>query len=339
MSVSSISKFLTDSFFGGFVRAYRYTHHKSDPPTDSLPSDRTEEPRDGHSLLENMKADKQWLLDREGVREDIAFVRVDNLSSELVWLGANVFRSGDAVVSLAGDLCRVDRDCAGFLSNRGIEHILSNDAVTLSVADGVNGLVRPVILGTGCFKAIRAFSRRGVAGVVAPLLGTATGCFVVNRVVGALFRWRATKAYDFAIAHATDEELKGGRRFFTVWTRIEREESRILRDLFVKYFPLPLRLWRQWIRTSCPGRRYLCNFREASFTSLLRKVEKALVVREIEIDEEVEEQRMERLRICEVECTKLSIRHKFSSKEPSLVMEEIYGSMIRPDATDTSEES
>ncbi|MCY3975037.1 MAG: hypothetical protein OXF02_05790 [Simkaniaceae bacterium] len=341
MSVSGLSHFLTDRLFGRFLAMYRSVHHESAPPLESLPSDRTTEPGGSPCLLESMKVDKRRLLDREGVREDVAFVRVRHrhlVSKQMVFfVGADAFRAGDAVVYLADDLYRTDRECAGFLVNREIKHILSNDAVTFGVVGGMNDLARPVMSGVGCFKAIRAFSRRGVAGIVSPFLGVVAGCFFCNRMVDALFRWRIAKAYDFAMAHATDEELKGGWRFFTVRRRLRMDEARTLRDLLAEDLSRPFGIWRRLITTSCPGGGYLCNFGCPSDTSRLHKVKRALAARRIEMDEEAEEQRVERLRICWVERAKLLLKQE-AGETYLWHLYHMHYSMVPPGSADTSEE-
>ncbi|MCY3975041.1 MAG: hypothetical protein OXF02_05810 [Simkaniaceae bacterium] len=305
---------------------------------ESLPSDRSGEYRDDLCRFDGMKADKQRLLDRAGVRQDIAIVRRRFTPSPGESVGNNVW-SDDAVIYLDDDLCKVDRDCAGWIVNHEIKHILSCDAVRHGVVAGVNDLVRPVALVAGCLKAMRTFFRGGVAGrVVAPLLGMTAVCFVGNRAVGALSLWQEAKADDFAITHATEEELKGARRFFTVLGKIDRDASRILRDRLAENLSYPLGMWRNRIKTSSSGGWYLFNPRHPSNKSRLHKVEKALAVRGIKIDEQVEEQRVERLRIPVVRCLILQEQRQFSGSYPAL-MYHTYDSMISSDATDTPEES
>ncbi|MCY3975039.1 MAG: M48 family metalloprotease [Simkaniaceae bacterium] len=331
-----MSKFVADRFFGHFTKAYRCVCGEEDPPAESFPSDRVTEPRgDGPYLLESMKAGKQGLLHRAGVRKDIAVVQC-RCSDVGCAVGINALRWGDAVIYLDGDICRTDRECAGFFLNHEIKHILSNDIVTLGIVAGMNDLARPTISAVGCFKAMRAFSRRGVAGIVAPLLGVVVARLVSDRIVGALSRWREAKADDFAIAHATDEELKGGWRCFTAYRRMRTDESRILWGLFAENLSRPFGLWREWIMVSSSVGWYLCNPGHPSDKSRLHKIEKALVVRGIAVDEMAEEQRVERLRIRVAEQMASHFLHLFSKSYPPVVYR-AYGSMVASGSTDTSE--
>ncbi|MCY3975042.1 MAG: M48 family metalloprotease [Simkaniaceae bacterium] len=295
------------------------------------------ESRDGPCLLESMKAGKQRLLHRTGVRKDIAIVRCRSVDVAFA-TGINASRSGSAVVYLNEDIYRVDRDCSGFFCNHEIKHVLSNDNVTVSVIDGVNDLVRPVVLGVGCLKAMRAFFRRGIVGGAGPLFGAVATCLVCNRIADALFRWREAKADDFAIAHATDEELKGGRRFFTVCARMETDRLRIVRDHLAEGLSYPFGVWRELLMESSSGWRYLFDPRHPSNKSRLRKIEKALAVRGVEIDGQAEEQRVERLRICWVEQMKSALLYRLSGSYPA-IMYRVLDAMVVSDATDTSEES
>ncbi|MCY3975038.1 MAG: hypothetical protein OXF02_05795 [Simkaniaceae bacterium] len=350
MSILGVAKRLTDRLFGNFAEAFLSVCGEEDPPPESFPSDRFTEPRgDGPYLLESMRADKQGLLHRAGVRKDVVIVQCYREDVGCA-VGINALRWGDAVIYLDGDICRIDRSCSEFFLNHEIKHILSGDHCTLRVVAGVNDLVRPTVSVVGCFKAMHAFSRRGVAGAVAPLLGVVATCLACNRIVGALFRWREAKADDFAIINATDEELKGGWRFFTACRRIERDEARILRELFARSLFHPFELWRERIMTSSSVGWYLCNPGRPSYESRLRKIRKALAVREIEIDGTVEERRVEglRVRVVEQRMDGLYIRMEeqakpnppdlFSESCPAM-MYRAYDSMVCSGSADTLEES
>ncbi|MCY3975193.1 MAG: hypothetical protein OXF02_06620 [Simkaniaceae bacterium] len=319
MTISLVGNFLSnlssDGVFGGFAAIYRATHHKARPS-----------PLRRHRNCSGVRVGKQRLLQEAGIREDLVIVQDDH-SDRPYAVGTNRWRSGDAVIYIPAHDHDVDPARTGFLMNREIAHLRSDDAVKGGVAVAVNDLARLAILGIGSVKIIRALSRgraesvkivrasprRGVWSVktvrtsplvrvrqvVVPLAGMAVACFVGNRMVDAVFRWQEAKADDFAIANATDEELRGGWRHFTSLRGVNADLSKGVRALFDPFGPLGI--WWALMRWSSGGED-LFDYGQPLLKDRIRKIEEATDVRKLPPYGigTTDRRKMERLRVEEV---------------------------------------
>ncbi|MCY3975475.1 MAG: hypothetical protein OXF02_08060 [Simkaniaceae bacterium] len=313
MAVSRVVDFLSDHCFGGFSEVYRATHYAAPP---RKPCGRCAGGDDSrHAICDahrQWRANRSRIMYRNGVRNDLLFLQSDGggrTKSRPYFVGTNACRGGDAAIHIDDDSAHnpADRDHAGFLINREIKHVLSNDAVTGGAAVAVNDLARPVIAGVGCVRALRAFSRKGVGAATLPLFGTVAAFYVCNRAVDAVFRWREVKADTFAIANATDEELKGGWRWFVALRDANADISKNVRGLLTDPFR-PLGIWRESIRLSSSGEDTF-DHGHPTFASRIRKIEQVASARGVTIDETKEASQVERLRLRELRRRSLALHN------------------------------
>ncbi|MCY3975036.1 MAG: M48 family metalloprotease [Simkaniaceae bacterium] len=341
----NVTGFLVHTFCQGFVGMYRSTHHRVLPAT--YPD------RSGHvvridrcdsrrayldSSSESLKADKRELLDREGVREDLFIVQGVIGITGTCAMGTNTFRSGDAAIYIDHDMYETDRAYTAFAVNHEIKHILSDDAIKRYVAVAVNDLARPAMWGVGCVRGMRAFPGRGVPGVVGSLLGTVASRFTCNRMVDAISRRQEVEADDFAIANATDEELRGGWRRFTSMKRVNADVVKGVRNLLVEDPVRPLGVWWESIRCSAEGEDVFTLI-HPTFKDRIHKIENALAVRGVRIDEMAERPAVEKLRIYEVKGRRrIFVSEGISPRSHRAIMYDMLGTMIPDeDPADMSE--
>lgn len=170
-----------------------------------------------------------------------------------------MFRNGDAALMVAPGLYEADKDACSWIIKHEISHIKHNDLFTMQCIPCV------------CQLAASIFGMCSLS--LWPALGVA---FTVGIVSQALFsQWREAKADDFAIENSSDEELKGGRRFFMAMQETNIEE----RNTF----------WKR-IKISANG-DMRSDILHPSITNRIQKIERALRTRNIDIDIEAEKRK------------------------------------------------
>ena len=161
-----------------------------------------------------------------------------------------MFKNGDAVVTVAPGFYEADKDACSWIIKHELSHIKHNDHFTMLCVPCVCQLAA-AIFGM-CFLSFF------------PALGLAYAVGLVSLVLFA--RWREAKADDFAIENSSNEELKGGRRFFMAVQQTNIE----VRNTF----------WRRFT-ISASGDMRLDTF-HPSITSRIQKIERALSARNID---------------------------------------------------------
>ncbi|MCY3974517.1 MAG: M48 family metalloprotease [Simkaniaceae bacterium] len=241
---------------------------------------------------------------------------------------ARSLQESDSAIGFPHALRLIDRESAGFLVNHEIKHALSDDGLMIGIASAVGGVVRTVLSGIGFYKAMSAFSFSwgGAIAVVSSLSGVFFARRICKEIIADLNRWRERKADDFAIAHASDEELKGGWRHFTVAKRVADDVDKGMCTR------LP------WYGTATMLVHMVCGPFETHPTleSRIRKIEKALVHRGIVLDEATEARRLEILRIYRM--ASLRLWHDMGKESVPEIREtrsDVYNSMIPEDLRGT----
>lgn len=195
-----------------------------------------------------------------GVRKDIKLVEVHNIHFCCA-IGSNMFKNIDAIICLTPGFYEADKDACIFVIKHEISHIKNNDRLTNALVPGVYQLAAS-IFGMCSLSFWPAVGVSYTVGLVSTYLCS---------------QWRECSADDFAIENGSDEELKGGRRLHIAMKELAREE----RTTF----------WSQ-ILISPDGDQRISTL-HPSLTSRIDKIEKALLARNVEIDDEEETRKIE----------------------------------------------
>lgn len=159
-------------------------------------------------------------------------------------IGVHAIKSSQITLLLAPGFYNTDKHSCLFIMKHELHHILSNDPLMMKLV--------PMI----CQLALCIFGMI----YLAPLLSIAT-VFPITFIVNVLFsRFREERADDFAIAHSTNEELRGARRFFHAVLHSNYNEEDSLYKRF-SYDDKGESIWDFW---------------HPSLLSRISKVEKAL---------------------------------------------------------------
>ena len=219
-------------------------------------------------LLE-IKNELQPFLDDIKIRTDLLFVKVCDINNSEFCsaLGTNIFTKCNAMVLIAPDnFHEIDKDACNYILKHEISHIKHNDNFTTPC------------VAAACQLTASIFGMYSLSFFPAVGLALAVG-FTSNTLFE---KWREAKADDFAIKNSSDEELKGGRRFFMAMQAVYIEN----RDTF----------WKRIIFSANGNNRL--GISHPSLTSRIQKIEKVLQHRKAEIDEEVEKEKLENIKIC-----------------------------------------
>lgn len=174
-------------------------------------------------------------------------------------------RGNTPVIILAPGFYEADKDACNWVMNHDISYIKSDDAFKIQCIPYICQLSSSIF--GMCFLSFL------------PALGLA---FTVGMISKALFsQWQEAKTDDFAIENSSDEDLKGGRRFFMAMQEVNIEERKTF--------------WQE-VAISAHGDNRL-NILHPSITSRIQKIERAMLNRKIETDIEAEKQKLEELKI------------------------------------------
>ncbi len=194
----------------------------------------------------------QSFLDKNEIRKDLILAQED-LGLNVYMTGTNFFTRGIASITVPPFFKSVDEEACSFIFKHEVSHLKNNDAFTTSLVAAICSLASAIIC-----------TRR-----TSPILA-----FLVTLAVGALASilftlYRENKADDFAIAHSSNEELKGGRRYFLSHQQrlLGQRTSLFTRLVYSSKGDFRLDLWHP------------------SFTSRLKKVTRALEARGISVNE------------------------------------------------------
>ena len=139
----------------------------------------------------------EGLAKQVGLRNDLIVTEGLNVGF-CASVGVHAIKSSQITMLLAPGFYATDSDSCLFIMKHELHHILSNDPLMMKLV--------PMISQLALFALGLLFLN--------PLISIAV-TLPITLVVDALFsRFREEKADDFAIAHSTDKELRGARRFF-----------------------------------------------------------------------------------------------------------------------------
>ncbi len=219
-----------------------------------------------NSLIAHQIKDKfQYFLDKMEIRKDLLFI-YDGEWGLCKSFGLNAFKRCEAALLIMPGFYEVDQKACNWLIKHEIGYIKYNFKFKLYF-----------------FAAIMHLVIFSFAFLVLPLnailfLGLPVACTIAGILCQV---WLRNKVDDFAIAHSTDEELKGGRRYF-----------KVMQENYITYCQPSWRIFRI-LSFDNDGR---ISFFESPFAKRLDKIEKALKERRIKIDEKTEEQLIEKFR-------------------------------------------
>jgi hypothetical protein len=202
----------------------------------------------GHTIKTTLKP----FLDRIGIRKDLIFLEKVNQGIGGAE-GTNFFTKGDAVIYMMPHFFDTDKEACLFIAKHEVSHIKSNDYFTLRLVPTICAAAAATVF--------------GITSIV-----TAGAVTLGVQVVAS--QYREGKADDFAIAESSDEELKGGRRFY-----------KCLQEIFLELRSLAL--GKILFSSSGEDRTDILH---PSLSGRIKKIETALQQRNVRIDE-IEESR------------------------------------------------
>ncbi|MEX1012932.1 MAG: M48 family metalloprotease [Waddliaceae bacterium] len=211
----------------------------------------------------HIKEEMQPFLEKVGLRKDPIFYETPN-PGIFSTVGADIFKNSDTTVLITPGIYEADKHACTWSIKHEIMHIKSNDHLTIPCVSGVCQLAAAVF-GMCSFSFL-------------PAVATAT---LVGLISQSLFsKWQEAKADDFAIKNSSDEELKGGRRFLMTVQELALEN----RNTF----------WSR-ICISSNGDTPL-DIMHPSTSSRVKKIEMALRKRGVELNKDVEMQKIKDLK-------------------------------------------
>jgi hypothetical protein len=206
----------------------------------------------------------EQVLDQADIRKDLVFSKILFLDTFAQAGGTNFFTNSGAAIFIIPDFPNADRDACNFILKHEIAHIKYNDIFTFKSIPAICQL-------SASIYGIRYLSFFRAVGLTYAVF------------VGSLFSWttwRESKADDFAIQHSSNEELKGGRRFFQSLQKVIIDHPR--RSFFEK------------LRFSDRGEDRIDLF-HPSLASRIHKIENEMSVRNIQVDDKVESEKLTQL--------------------------------------------
>ncbi len=208
----------------------------------------------------HIKKKLQPFLDHIEVRTNLIFAEALDLGFCSAY-GTNSFKKGDAAVIIAPEFYEADTEACTWVIKHEVSHIKNNDNFTIHCIPGICQLAASIF--GMCFLSFSS---------------ALTVSYTVGFVSQVLFtRWREAKADDFAIENSSDEELKGGLRFFKALQQANLESRTTL--------------WQR-IVISESGDSHL-DINHSSSTSRIQKIEKTLLRRNIQLSETIENHKIE----------------------------------------------
>ena len=201
-----------------------------------------------------IKEELQPFLEKMGVREDLIVLESLRIGLGTAY-GTNFFTKGDAAIGVATGFNKTDKDACRFVIKHEISHIIYNDCFTTRFVPAVC---------TTAAAIFTTFTRRG--SMLRITLATATAAIGILSYT-AFSRYCEGKADDFAIAESSNEELKGGRRFFLSLQADHKKRRKTIWDK---------------IRYSSSG-EYRLDIEHPSLDSRIKKVEDELIRRNVDM--------------------------------------------------------
>jgi len=226
------------------------------------------------------------LLDREKIRKDLQIVELFR-ATNCYATGTNILSRGEGTIVVPSGFRDVDKEAFNFTIKHEICHIKQNDCLTLTVTPAVCTVIAAVygmatMSGLGAFQLV---------------------CCVGHFVPSLLGQWRERVADTFAVTNSSNDELKGGRRYFKALREINMER---------RY---------TWLDEILFG-----DDSHPSIRRRIEKIERALRERGVKICEEEENLKIEALKIHMKE-----VRARTQSSQSGLVglIKEKVGAKIR----------
>ena len=217
----------------------------------------------------NIKEELQPFFEKIGVREDV--IISESLSVGFCEAkGTNFFTKGDAAIIVGPGFNEADKDACHWTVMHEASHIKYNDCFTMYFVPSVCTLAAAIFI---------TLTKRP-ASRVASVLATHTIGFVSHT---AFSRYIEGKADDLAIAESSNDELKGGRRFFL--------SAQALNQAF--YEENQNTFWGKIIASSSGENRL--DIKHPSLKSRIGKIESALKQRNVFVDARDESVKVDRL--------------------------------------------
>lgn len=219
-----------------------------------------------NSTEEKVKQKFKSFLEEQKIRSDIIYSEQSN-SGVFSAIGVNLPSRGSPVILMHPGAYEKDEKASDFVMKHEFSHIKYNDTLTKLSIEAVAAAAATVF----CFF------------IAAPMLSTFAITFGFTVTISIIVsQWRERAADNFAIKHSTDEELKGGRRFFQAM----KEARKSKRSTFIKKLAY----------TESGEARF--GFTHPSLKSRIQKIEKEMAKRNIKVDEKTENELIEKLTPC-----------------------------------------
>ncbi|CAF22787.1 M48 family metalloprotease [Candidatus Protochlamydia amoebophila] len=216
----------------------------------------------------NIKTELQPFFDRIGIRQDIIVIERLNLGF-CGAQGTNFFTKGDAVIWVAPKFHKVDKGACHWVMKHEACHIKNNDCFTMPLIPAI------------CSIAAATFSAFMMPIIPALLITMSVG-FIAQAIFS---QYREGKADDLAITESSVEELKGGRRLLMSLQQTNLESRTTI--------------WKKLVISSSGENRF--DFLHPSTASRLKKIERALQQKDVQIDEGEEVEKIVKLKNLMVE--------------------------------------
>jgi len=200
----------------------------------------------GYHYKEKHKA----FLRRENIRDDLLVVEQKN-DQFCAAFGTNYFTQGDAAIVMYPKFSEVDEEASGFTFKHEACHIKHNDQFKL-----------PAITAVFSFAAAFFCLSTKQSGKTSLMITLSVQSLVY--VLGSQYCER--RADNFAIANASDQELRGGKRHFLSGQEANKE--------------MRTSTWKKLIFS--PAGEFRLDINHPSFQSRIKKIEKELSRRAVE---------------------------------------------------------
>lgn len=224
-----------------------------------------------------IKRDMQSFLGQHGIRNDLNIWAFDQcLDTRAV--GTNF--AGGSVPSIVVDskMYNIDKDACYSIMKHEISHLKNNDSFYIDLAGAVTSLAAAIFF---LFKIMSITQVIPLAVTLIVGFASTNLIVIIGVVTSTIFScYREAKADDFAIAHGSDDELKGFRRFFKACQQHclkERVKS----------------MWGRIEYSSTGSNRF--DIMHPSHDSRIKKIEQALQQRGVVINDDDEEEKIEKL--------------------------------------------
>ena len=233
-----------------------------------------------------IKTELQPFLDRIGIRKDLIITGEIYEGHVASAMGTNYFNKGKAIIQIAPNFQHVDKDAYHFVLKHEIGHIKDNHVFTEPIVFAICSIAAGIF-----FVYLAPASTLPLFLFAVKLIGITCTILTIHKIAIIIFsQYCEREADDFAIAESSDEELKGGRRFFLSSLEQNLEYRKTIKTIWNKIF------------TSSTGELRFGISSHPSFSSRIKKIEDALKQRNVQIDDQEESAKIVKLANFEKSC-------------------------------------